>query len=212
MTEIPLFPLNVVLMPGVSLPLHIFEDRYKQMVNECLESQEEFGMILSDEGVMREVGCTARITEVMQRFEDGRLVIMVEGSRRFRLHNVLSGKPYYVAEVEYFPEEPAEEVTELAQECIELFKRIADAASESGEAEVETPSENISFYIASRIDFELDTRQRILEGQTERERLEELKGLLSEAAERMERDRAAAEKARTNGYLRDDWSPGEGRS
>jgi Lon protease-like protein len=210
MTEIPLFPLNVVLMPGVSLPLHIFEERYKQMVNECLELQTEFGMVLSDDGGTRDVGCTAKITEVLQRLEDGRLMIMVEGSRRFRLHETLSGRPYYVGEVEYFPEEPAEDVTALAQECMELFKRIAAAASESGEAEVEEPSENLSFYIASRIDFELDTRQSILEGKTERARLEEIKGMLAEAAERMERERAVAEKARTNGYLRKDWSLGEG--
>ena len=75
MSDIPLFPLNVVLMPGTPLPLHIFEERYKQMVNECLESGAEFGMVLADESGTRQVGCTARIVELVQRFDDGRLVI-----------------------------------------------------------------------------------------------------------------------------------------
>ena len=117
-SDIPLFPLNVVLMPGAPLPLHIFEDRYKQMVNECLESESEFGMVLADEGGTRRVGCTARIVELVERYEDGRMLILVEGSRRFKLNSILTGKPYYVGEVEYIGEEPEEDVTELAEECI----------------------------------------------------------------------------------------------
>ena len=113
MADIPLFPLNVVLMPGTPLPLHIFEERYKLMVNECLDSETEFGMVLADESGTRQVGCTARIVELVQRYEDGRLVILVEGSRRFRLKNILTGKPYYVGEVEYLEDEQEEDVTSL---------------------------------------------------------------------------------------------------
>jgi Lon protease-like protein len=72
LTDIPLFPLNVVLMPGTPLPLHIFEERYKQMVDECLESGAEFGMVLADESGTRQVGCTAKIVELVQRYDDGR--------------------------------------------------------------------------------------------------------------------------------------------
>jgi Lon protease-like protein len=105
LSDIPLFPLNVVLMPGAPLPLHIFEERYKQMVNECLEQEGEFGMVFADESGTRQVGCTAKIVELVERYEDGRMVILVEGSRRFRLNNVLTGKPYYVGEIEYFQDE-----------------------------------------------------------------------------------------------------------
>jgi len=212
--EIPLFPLNVVLMPGTPLPLHIFEERYKQMVNECLESGEEFGMVLADDSGTREVGCTASISELVERYEDGRLVILVEGSRRFKLNNILSGKPYYVGEVEYLKEEePAEDLSGLAQENIALLERVVEAATEgSVDIEVEPPYTNLSFGIAGRIEFELDTRQEILEIPTEKGRLERLKELLSEAAERLERTRQAAEKARTNGHLRKDWRPDERRS
>ena len=154
MAEIPLFPLNVVLMPGTPLPLHIFEERYKQMVDECLESETEFGMVLADESGTRQVGCTAKIVELVQRYEDGRMVILVEGSRRFALNNVLSGKPYYVGEVDYLEDEqpPGEDVTALAEECVALLERVIEAATEGSVGiEIEPPYRNLSFAIAGRI-------------------------------------------------------------
>ena len=203
MAEIPLFPLNVVLMPGTPLPLHIFEERYKQMVNECLDSETEFGMILADESGTRRVGCTAKIVKLVQRFEDGRLVILVEGSRRFKLKNIFTGKPYYVGEVEYLEDEPEEDVTALAEECIALLERVIQAATEgSVDIEIEPPYRNLSFAIAGRMEFDLDTRQRILELSPEKERLQKAKELLTEAADRLERDRQAREIAETNGHLR----------
>lgn len=217
MPEIPLFPLNVVLMPGTPLPLHIFEERYKQMVNECLESGEEFGMVLSDEAGTREVGCTASISELVERYDDGRLVILVEGSQRFKLNNILSGntagKPYYVGEIEYLQDDDTtEDLSALAEENIALLERVVEAATEgSVDIEVEPPYRNLSFGIAGRIEFELETRQEILEIPTEKGRLERLKELLSEAADRLERTRQATEKARTNGHLRKDWRPDERR-
>jgi Lon protease-like protein len=208
LTEIPLFPLNVVLMPGTPLPLHIFEERYKQMVDECLESEAEFGMILADESGTRRVGCTARIVELVQRYEDGRMVILVEGSRRFELNNILTGKSYYVGEVEYLEDGPGEDVTALAEECIALLERVIEAATEGSVGiEIEPPYRNLSFAIAGRIEFDLETRQGILELPTEKERLTKVKELLTEAAERLERDKAAREIAETNGHLRGDWKP-----
>ncbi|QIN77777.1 ATP-dependent protease [Rubrobacter marinus] len=209
MPEIPLFPLNVVLMPGAPMPLHIFEERYKQMVNECLEDRSEFGMVLADEGGTRNVGCTARIVELVQRYEDGRLVILVEGSQRFKLNNILTGKPYYVGEVEYLEDETSEEdISGLAEECVALLERVIEAATE-GEVgiEVEPPYRNLSFAIAGRIEFDLETRQRILELPSEGGRLRKVKELLTETAEKLERDKQAREKAETNGHLRGDWKP-----
>ncbi len=210
MSDIPLFPLNVVLMPGAALPLHIFEDRYKQMVNECLEEESEFGMVLADESGTREVGCTARIVELVERYEDGRLVILVEGSRRFRLNNIMTGKPYYVGEVEYLEDETEEDVVSLAEECIKLLERVVEAATEGSVGiEIEPPYRNLSFAIAGRIEFDVETRQQILELLTERERLEKVRELLSAAADRLERERKAREVAQTNGRVREDWTPEE---
>lgn len=215
MPEIPLFPLNVVLMPGTPMPLHIFEERYKQMVNECLESGSEFGMVLSDDSGTREVGCTANISELVERYDDGRIVILVEGSQRFKLNNILSGgpagKPYYVGEVEYLQdEEVTEDLRPLAEENLALLESVVEAATEgSVDIEVEPPYKNLSFGIAGRIEFELETRQELLEILTEQGRLERLKELLSEAAERLERARQTTEKAKTNGHIRKDWRPDE---
>ena len=211
MSDIPLFPLNVVLLPGAPLPLHIFEERYKQMVNECLEDESEFGMVLADDSGTREVGCTARIVELVERYEDGRIVILVEGSRRFKLNNIQTGKPYYVGEVEYISDsEPEENLTPLAEECIELLERVVQAATEgSVDIEIEPPYRNLSFAIAGRIEFDLDTRQQILELSTEKERLTKVRELLSEAAERLERTQRMTQQAKTNGHLRKDWKPGE---
>jgi len=208
LADIPLFPLNVVLMPGTPLPLHIFEERYKQMVNGCLDSETEFGMILADESGTRQVGCTARIVELVQRFDDGRMLILVEGSRRFRLKNIFTGKPYYVGEIEYLEDGPEEDVGALAEECVALLERVIEAATEGSVGiEIEPPYRNLSFAIAGRIEFELETRQEILELPTEKGRLEKVKGLLTEAADKLERDRQAREIAETNGHLRGDWKP-----
>ena len=210
-SDIPLFPLNVVLMPGAPLPLHIFEERYKQMVDECLESESEFGMVLADESGTRRVGCTAKIVELVERYEDGRMLILVEGSRRFKLNSILTGKPYYVGEVEYLEEEQREEdVTALAEECIALLERVVEAATEGSVGiEIQPPYRNLSFAIAGRIEFDLEARQQILELTSEKERLEKVRELLSVAAERLEREQQAREKAEKNGHLRGDWRPGE---
>ena len=210
MSDIPLFPLNVVLMPGAPLPLHIFEDRYKQMVDECLQQESEFGMVFADESGTRKVGCTAKIVELVERYDDGRMLILVEGSRRFRLNNVLTGKPYYVGEIEFFEEEPEEQdVQALAEECIALLERVVEAATEGSVGiEIDPPYKNLSFAIAGRVEFEAETRQQILELTSEKERLEKVKELLTSAAERLERERQAREMAQTNGHLRDDWRPG----
>jgi Lon protease-like protein len=208
LSEIPLFPLNVVLMPGTSVPLHIFEERYKQMVDECLDSETEFGMVLADEDGTRGVGCTARIVELVQRFEDGRMVILVEGSRRFKLNNIMTGKPYYVGEVDYLEDGPDDDVSSLAEECVALLERVVEAATEgSVDIEIEPPYRNLSFAIAGRIEFDLETRQQILELPTEKGRLEKVKELLTEAADRLERDRQVRKLAETNGHLRKDWKP-----
>ncbi len=212
LSDIPLFPLNVVLLPGAPLPLHIFEERYKQMVNECLESESEFGMVLADESGTRRVGCTARIVELVERYEDGRMLILVEGSRRFKLNNILTGRPYYMGEIEYLEEEPEEDVNALAEECIALLERVVEAATEGSVGiEIEPPYRNLSFAIAGRVEFDLETRQQILELTSEKERLQKVKELLTAAAERLERERQAREKAQTNGHLRGDWRPKEER-
>jgi Lon protease-like protein len=159
-------------------------------------------MVLADESGTRRVGCTAKIVELVQRYEDGRMVILVEGSQRFELNSVLTGKPYYVGDIKYLEDSSGEEVTALAEECIALLERVVEAATEGSVGiEIEPPYRNLSFAIAGRIEFDLETRQEILELPTEKQRLEKVKELLTEAVERLERDKAVREIAETNGHL-----------
>jgi Lon protease-like protein len=150
--------------------------------------------------------------ELVERYEDGRMLILVEGSRRFKLNNILTGRPYYMGEIEYLEEEPEEDVNALAEECIALLERVVEAATEGSVGiEIEPPYRNLSFAIAGRVEFDLETRQQILELTSEKERLQKVKELLTAAAQRLERERQAREKAQTNGHLRGDWRPKEQR-
>src|ERR671917_1867480 len=99
MAEIGLFPLRLVLMPGEQAPLHIFEPRYRELIGECLEEGREFGLVLADDDGMREIGTRAGVIEVLDRFPDGRLNVVVEGRDRFRLLEITEGRSYATAEV-----------------------------------------------------------------------------------------------------------------
>src|ERR671910_8530 len=96
----PLFPLGLVLLPGETVPLHIFEERYKLMIGECLEEEREFGIVwLSDDG-LRDVGCAGRITQLLEKLDDGRMNILVQGTRPFRLLERVPDLPYPAGDVE----------------------------------------------------------------------------------------------------------------
>jgi Lon protease-like protein len=97
---LPLFPLGVVLLPGMSLPLHIFEERYKLMIAECLEHEGEFGIVLSNGERMESAGCTAAVRRVLRRYPDGRMDVLTVGKRRFRILELREGRPWLEALVE----------------------------------------------------------------------------------------------------------------
>ena len=98
--EIGLFPLGIVVLPGELTPLHIFEPRYRELVGEAIELETPFGILLTDDEGLREVGTTVRVTEVVERFEDGRFVVVVEGGERFRLLRFTEGRAFRTGEVE----------------------------------------------------------------------------------------------------------------
>src|ERR1043165_8329289 len=99
MDELGLFPLGIVLLPTEQLPLHIFEDRYKELIGECLENDAEFGLVYADDEGIRDVGTRARVAEVLTQFEDGRLNILVEGGERFRLDELTDGRSFTTGHV-----------------------------------------------------------------------------------------------------------------
>src|SRR3954451_9284546 len=100
MEEIGLFPLGIVLLPTERVPLHIFEPRYKELIGECLEDDSEFGLVYADEDGVREIATRARVTEVCDRLDDGRLNVLIEGGDRFRVERLTRDRTFLTAEVE----------------------------------------------------------------------------------------------------------------
>jgi len=166
--EIPLFPLGVVLLPETILPLHIFEERYKIMIGECLTEDREFGVVCSESSEIRKIGCTARIERVLKRYEDGRMDIVTRGGRRFVIHHIYDDRPYLQAEVTYFDdaaEEKTAEIDELIREGIDLMAQL-DAMTGKREDYaplLESDHKNVSFWISNGAGFTTHEKQRFLE-------------------------------------------------
>ena len=200
MPELGLFPLPLVLLPGERIPLHIFEERYKELIGECLETGNEFGLVLADAGGVRSTGTRARVSEVSRRFPDGRLDIVVEGGTRFRILRITGGRSFTTAEVEELPEEGDESTPEERSRCIEAYRRLVRAAGEE-ERDFALEPGAISFQIAGRIDFGVEAKQELLELSSERRRVARLTELLEGAATVADLQRLARERAVGNGKV-----------
>jgi Lon protease-like protein len=202
----PLFPLGIVLLPSEVVPLHIFEERYKLMIGECLESDGEFGIVwLADDG-LREVGCTARITQVLAELEDGRLNILVAGGRPFRLMRRIDDMPYPAGDVQMLDDDaPAEDEdagdAELAAEARERYADLVEHVTD------ERPSaddlEDLdAFGMAATIEFDAGSKQDLLELRSERERLARVRDLFVSTMKRLSESERAGELAKSNGRIR----------
>jgi Lon protease-like protein len=198
--ELGLFPLGIVLLPTEQIPLHIFEERYQELIGECLEEEREFGLVFADEDGLREVGTRAAVTEVLDRFEDGRLNVVVEGRERFRLVELTEGRSFQTALVEPVDEPPDPADAADAQRAFDLFRKLVELTG----SEVEEPAaggEQLSFELAGRFDFAPELKQRLLQLTSERERVKQLADLLEGAAEAVQREQEIATRAATNGKV-----------
>ena len=200
MDELGLFPLGVVLLPTEQLPLHIFEERYKELVDECLEQGLEFGLVYADDEGLRDLGTRARVVDVLTRFEDGRLNILVEGNERFRLTELTDGRSFNTGLVA-----PIEDVEDPAERpAVDEAVRLFDALRELTESEVDTPdsgSPQLSFELAAQVELPADDKLALLAETSERLRMELVQELLSNALLTAQRVRRAAERASTNGKV-----------
>jgi Lon protease-like protein len=188
-----------VLLPGEVVPLHIFEERYKLMIGECLENGTEFGIVwLSDEG-LKEVGCTATVTRVLDELDDGRMNILIEGSSPFKLLRRIEDLPYPAGDVELLDdgEESVADGARTARErYAELVERVTDERPDTDDLV------GLDAYgMASTLDFELDAKQGLLELRSEERRLERLSELFTATLAGIERAEVAAERARGNGRM-----------
>ena len=199
----PLFPLGLVLIPHELVPLHIFEERYKLMIGECMEQEREFGIVwLSDDG-LKEVGCSARITRVLERFEDGRMNVLVEGSSPFRLLRRIEDLPYPAGDVELL-EDAADAAARDPGAAETARRRYADLVAEVTDErpEPEELAKLDAYGMAATLEVALEAKQMLLELRSERRRLEQLEGLFTDALARIRHAERAAERARGNGSVR----------
>jgi Lon protease-like protein len=169
--RIPLFPLNVVLLPGTILPLHIFEPRYKAMIAECLRDEREFGMVLASNTSMAAVGCTAEIVQKLKEYPDGRMDILTEGRAAFHLAQLLDEKEYYEGVVEYLTDEPSRIDIAMQVQLTDIFEKCHLLPSGRPRAKDE-PCEpgTFSYRIAALLPVELEKKQTLLEMRSESER------------------------------------------
>jgi Lon protease-like protein len=186
--ELPLFPLNTVLFPGMPLPLHVFEDRYKEMVQVCLDDTRPFGVVLIRNGVAEggpladpyEVGCVADIVEV-QRLEDGRLIIMAVGQERFRILSLDHTLPYLVGEVELveFQEEPQDRISFFTKKLTPWLLEYLEFLAEMGQVEFDPAqmpeeAEDLVYLASAAIQLPPEDKQMILENDSTTSILREL--------------------------------------
>lgn len=214
-TELPLFPLPVVLFPGVPLPLHIFEQRYRQMLQDVSVSNRLFGVSYFDSTasdkehpMVGHVGCVAEVTET-QALPDGRSNILTVGLIRYRVENYLErGDPYLVAQVNYFEdeEEDGELLNQSSRSVAEAFSRIALAVKIINDERATLPDisdtdpQRLSFLVAAAMETDADVKQELLELRSTSERLRRLRGMLLRAVSSYEERARIHELAKRNGH------------
>jgi len=187
---LPIFPLELVLLPGVPLPLHIFEPRYKEMIAECLEQKKPFGVVRASSDGVADIGCTAEIMSVTKKYDDGRMDILTRGVDRFEVLEVNEERSFLQAEIAMVHDEdededdeergegePRKPTAEMVTQAVRLHAEIAKLAG----AEPSGPDEhagNLSFLLAGSLPLDLDFKQSLLATLSEAKRLEAVVGYL----------------------------------
>lgn len=187
---IPLFPLGVVLIPNSPLPLHIFEERYKLMINTCLEEKKVFGIVYFNGNEVSNIGCAARILKVIKRYEDGRMDIITRGDKRFMIHELLDEKAYLQARIEYFDdiiETVQDDMRVLALKGLSLLEQLDKLTYvEERRSEVDIEDfKGISFLIAGCEGFTHEEKQKFLEMTSTHERLDKSVASLENIIQRL---------------------------
>lgn len=173
MRQIPLFPLGLVLYPEQETPLHIFEERYKDMVQHCLSDDVPFGLVLIYDGKITEVGCTARIVQILHEYEDGRRDILVRGEERFRIAEVIQRRSYYLADVHPIVEQPHIVDWALRERVIAQHIKWQEMAQQRFHvSDYGAEHAFLSFALATKIPLKIEQQQRLLQIPTETERLD----------------------------------------
>jgi Lon protease-like protein len=199
--DFPLFPLGIVALPTEYVPLHIFEDRFKAMVDECLEKDTEFGILWLSDDELKTTGCAVTIDRVLERMDDGRLNILCRGTRPFRLVERQDGLPYPAGTVEFLADRPEALDVPAAERArgsyAELVQQATDRTLEPDEVDDMT-----SYEMAATVDFGLDAKQGLLDLRSENARLRLVDRLFRAATKRLDYVERAQARAKSNGKVR----------
>jgi Lon protease-like protein len=199
--DFPLFPLGLVALPGELIPLHIFEERYKTMMNECLQSEREFGILwLSDEG-LRENGCACEIDRVLERLDDGRMNILTRGTRPFRVLERREHLPYPAGTVEFLDDREETVDETLLGQAHEVYADLVKRATDR-DPDTEELAAMGAYAMAATVDFGLDAKQGLLDLRSENARLRLVTRLFRAALTRLDFVDRAQARARSNGKVR----------
>jgi Lon protease-like protein len=199
--EFPLFPLGLVALPGELIPLHIFEERYKTMMNECLTNEHEFGIVwLSDDG-LRTIGCAARIERVLERMDDGRMNLLARGTRPFRVVERQAHLAYPAGVIEFVADRGDEIDGSLAQTARDAYSELVKRATDN-EPDTDELTEMDAYSMAATVDFGLDAKQGLLDLRSENARLRLVTRLFRAALKRLDYVDRAQARAASNGKVR----------
>ena len=201
---LPLFPLDVVLLPAAPLPLHIFEERYKLMIGECLNQGHEFGVVRAHGEDFETIGCTAEILKVIKRYADGRMDLLTVGQRPFEVLSVNHELPYLRAACAFLDdEEEVEPDAENANRALILFHQVLELqSSRADDRELRPDTPFLSFQMAAQLPLDDDSKQQLLALRHESERLQQLTEYLSNLLVLLEKGQKLRRKAGGNGKLR----------
>jgi Lon protease-like protein len=197
---IPLFPLNVVVFPRTQLPLHIFEDRYKEMVGDAIRDSSEFGIVLAKEDGIVNAGCTVAVQKVLQMYPDGRLDILAEGKRRFEIQSLNEEKSFLQGEVTFFDDEEFAAVPgELRQQALDNYQELSRLANTREHSSPDLTDPQLSFQLAQAVP-DLDFLNGLLRQRSENGRLKQFNSFLADYIPRQRTIDRMKQLAPTNGF------------
>jgi Lon protease-like protein len=199
--KIPLFPLEVVLFPEAALPLHIFEDRYKEMIGECIAGKIAFGVVCAQREGLAVVGCTAEIVRVLQNYPDGRLDILCEGAQRFEIENLDNSRSFLQAEVDFFRDEGLPASRALREECTALHFEVLEFTGGERPHQAFDLDQPVAFRLAWASPADLGFRLELLALRSDAERTERLIAFYSAILPKLRRGAQASTTAGRNGHV-----------
>ena len=198
---LPLFPLDLVLVPGTTLPLHIFEPRYREMISECLDQKKFFGVVRAKEEGVAEIGCTAEIITVAKKYPDGRMDIVTEGRERFEVIQVNQERSFLQAEVLYLQDEPDQSTAEEIAVAVKLQGEIVELAGATVADRPAIEGAQLSFSLVGPLALDLDFKQTLLGMKSEAERLQAVISYFEAILPNLRRTVRVRQKAGGNGHV-----------